>query len=59
MIQGSALKYNAMKEIRKLSNEANTDLDANQNTRLLNKEYHDHVDRIMPSSNFSNDDTEN
>ncbi|KAJ0445551.1 putative membrane transport protein [Helianthus annuus] len=60
MIQGSALKYNAMKEIGKLSNEANTDLDANQNTRLLNKEYHDHVDRIiMPSSNFSNDDTEN
>ncbi|KAJ0683598.1 putative membrane transport protein [Helianthus annuus] len=60
MIQGSALKYNAMKEIGKLSNDANTDLDANQNTRLLNKEYHDHVDRIiMPSSNFSNDDTEN
>ncbi|KAI7748536.1 hypothetical protein M8C21_024104 [Ambrosia artemisiifolia] len=59
MIQRSALRYNALKETGKLSNEANKDLAANQNTRLLNKEYHDHIDRIMPLPNSTNDDTEN
>ncbi|KAI7755746.1 hypothetical protein M8C21_032753, partial [Ambrosia artemisiifolia] len=59
MIQGSALRYNALKETGKLSNEANKDLAANQNTRLLNKEYHDHIDQIMPLPNSTNDDTEN
>ena len=59
MMQVSALRYNAMKEIEKLSNEENKDLDANQNTGPLNKEDHDHIDRIMPLSNLTNDDTEN
>ncbi|KAK1439251.1 hypothetical protein QVD17_05067 [Tagetes erecta] len=59
MIQGSALRYNAMKEVGILSNEANNDLDANKETCLLNKEYHDHTDKIMPSPNLTNDDTEN
>ncbi|KAL8200333.1 hypothetical protein R6Q57_011672 [Mikania cordata] len=59
MIQRSALKHNAMKETGKLPNEANNNLDANQNTHLLNNQYHDHIDRIMPSANLTNDDAEN
>ncbi|KAD7477330.1 hypothetical protein E3N88_00466 [Mikania micrantha] len=59
MIQRSALKHNAMKETEKLPNEANNNLDANQNTHLLNKQHHGHIDRIMPSPNLTNDDTEN
>ncbi|GJW51806.1 PIN-LIKES 7-like protein [Tanacetum coccineum] len=59
MMQVSALRYNAMKKIEKLSNEENKDLDANQNTGPLNKEDHDHIDRIVPLSNLTNDDTEN
>lgn len=46
MVQGSAFKYNAIKETE-------------ENTHLLNREDHDHIDTIMPSSNSTNDDTEN
>ncbi|XP_076945137.1 protein PIN-LIKES 7-like [Bidens hawaiensis] len=59
MIQGSALRYNATKDIMKLPNEANKHLDENQNTRLLNNEYYDQTDTIIPSSNLISDDTEN
>ncbi|KAJ9564634.1 hypothetical protein OSB04_000600 [Centaurea solstitialis] len=59
LIQGSALRFNSMKETEKLLNEANKDLDANQNTRLLSREDHDNIDRIIPSSNLTSNDTEN
>lgn len=53
MIQASALKYNSKKEIDKFSN------DSDQNTHLLNKQDDDHIDRIMPSSSLTSQDTEN
>nr|XP_043608567.1 protein PIN-LIKES 7-like isoform X3 [Erigeron canadensis]XP_043608569.1 protein PIN-LIKES 7-like isoform X3 [Erigeron canadensis] len=59
MIQGSAMKYIASKNNEELSNDANNDLDANQNSHLLSREDHDNIDRIMPSSNMTSDDTEN
>ncbi|XP_024975552.1 protein PIN-LIKES 7-like [Cynara cardunculus var. scolymus] len=59
MVQGSALRFNAMKETEKLLNVASNDLDTNQNTRLLSREDPDHIDGITPSSNLTSSDTEN
>ncbi|CAH1413737.1 unnamed protein product [Lactuca virosa] len=53
MIQASALKYNAIKEIDKFSNYSD------QNTHLLNKQDDDHINTIMPSSSLTSQDTEN
>ncbi|KAI3768305.1 hypothetical protein L2E82_18873 [Cichorium intybus] len=59
MIQASALKYNALKVTDKLSHDANKDLNANENTHLLNKEDDVHINTIMPSTSLTSQDTEN
>lgn len=59
MIQASTLKYNAMKVTDKLSHDANKDLNANENSHLLNKEDDVHINTIMPSSSLTSQDTEN
>ncbi|KVI02964.1 Auxin efflux carrier [Cynara cardunculus var. scolymus] len=59
LIRNSSLKYNAMKEAENLTKEPNKNLDANEKSRLLNKEGQDQSGVIVPVSYATSMDPEN
>ncbi|KAI3665256.1 hypothetical protein L6452_43880 [Arctium lappa] len=49
LIRNSSVKYNAMKEAENLAKEPNKDLDANETSRLLNKEGREQSGVVVPT----------
>lgn len=59
LIRNSSVKYNAMKEAENLAKEPNKDLDANETSRLLNKEDLEQSGVVVSVSDATSIDPEN